>query len=103
MVDEAEDVDYQKLLEEGPALFTAELPDGTLADGGSTHEMAQDYISSKVATFEGDTVDEYVKLFVARVEQARRQELADRKTTARKEAAAQRDENDGLPDEALFG
>lgn len=101
MVDEAQGTDFDKLVTEGPSLFVTELDNGALADAGATREMALSHIVSKTAGYEGDGVDEYRELFLARTEQARRQELAARVDRTEKTAAAE-ESLDGVPDEALF-
>lgn len=100
---EAEGVDYEKLLDEEPVLFATELPDAVIADQGATAEMALAHVTDKTATVaSSDDIGEYRKLFVARVEQARRQELKDRATTTKREAAAKQESTDNLPDDAFF-
>jgi hypothetical protein len=102
MIAESEGVDYDKLLSEGPALYVTELDTGALADAGVTREMALSHVVSKTAGFTGEEVDEFREKFVARVEVARRHELASRKETNHKEAAAAQETQDNAPDEALF-
>lgn len=102
MIAESEKQDFEKILDEEPALFATELETGTLADQGSTREMAYAHIVAKTAGFAGDDVDEYRQAFVARVELARRAELATRKDTLQKEATAKHEELDSGTDEALF-
>jgi hypothetical protein len=101
MIDEAQGTDFDKLVTEGPALFVTELDNGALADAGTTREMALSHVVSKTAGYEGDGVDEYRELFLARTEQARRQELAARVDRTEKTAAAEENLDD-VPDEALF-
>jgi hypothetical protein len=102
MISEAEGVDYDKMLDEGPAVFVTELDNGALADTGTTREMALSHITSKTAAFQGEEVDEYREKFIARVEVARRHELASRKDTTKKEAAAHEELQTNAPDDALF-
>jgi hypothetical protein len=73
-----------------------------LADTGTTREMATAHVISKTAAFLGDEVEDYREKFIARVEVARRHELASRKETTKKEAAVQEELNTSAPDDALF-
>ena len=50
----------------------------------------------------GEEVEDFREKFVARVEVARRHELASRKETNHKEAAAVQETQDSAPDDALF-
>jgi hypothetical protein len=102
MIAESEAIDYDKLLSEGPALYVTELDTGALADAGVTREMALSHVIAKTAGFTGEEVDEFREKFVARAEVARRHELASRKETNHKEAAAAQETQDNAPDEALF-
>jgi hypothetical protein len=102
MIAESEAQDLDKLLAEGPAMFVTDLDTGALADAGVTSEMAFSHVTSKTAGFQGKEVDEFREKFVARVEVARRHELASRKTTSKKEAAADQEVQANVPDEALF-
>lgn len=102
MIAEAEGQDFEKELAEGPAMFVTDLDTGALADGGVTREMALAHITSKTAGFAGEEVEDYRERFIARVEVARRHELASRKTTSKKEAAATQEIEANVPDEALF-
>jgi basic membrane lipoprotein Med (substrate-binding protein (PBP1-ABC) superfamily) len=103
IIDETEGQDLDKLLTEGPALFVAEQDTAALADAGVTREMALSHVVSKTAGFTGPEITEYRTKFLAGVEAARRDELVDRKATTKKEAAAEQDVLDNVPDEALFG
>lgn len=102
MIDESEGTNFDKVLAEEPAQFAADLETGTLADQGSTAEMALSHITAKTAAFEGPEVKSYREKFVAAVELARRAELADRKETKYKQASAEQDQATDAPDEALF-
>lgn len=102
MIEETEGQDFDTLLAEGPALFTTELDNGALADAATTQEMAYSHIVSKTAGFTGEEVESYREQFVAQVEVARRSELASRQETIHKEAAAEQETYDNVPDEALF-
>lgn len=103
MIAETEGQDFEKLLNEGPALFVTELDDGAVADTGVTREMALSHITARTAGFAGEEVDNYREQWLARVEVARRAELAERKTANHKEAAAVEEALTDVPDEALFG
>lgn len=102
MVAEAENVDYAKLLDEGPEAFAAELDDPVLVDGGSVRQMASSFIRTKTATANADIRDKYETAWLARVEQCRRQELATRKQTVHKQAAAEKQQFENVSDESLF-
>jgi hypothetical protein len=102
IISESEGQDFDKILNEGPGLFVAEQDTAALADAGVTREMALSHITSKTAGFQGEEVDSYRTQFLARVETARREELATRKASTKKEAAAEQETLDNVPDEALF-
>lgn len=102
MIEESEGQDLDKLLNEEPGLFVTDLDTGALADTGVTREMALSHVVSKTAGFVGEEIDDFREKFVARVEVARRHELAARKETTKKEAAAAQEEQTNLPDDALF-
>lgn len=102
MINESENQDYDKLLSEGPAVFVTDLDTGALADAGVTREMALAHVVAKTAGFEGEEVEDFRERFIARAEVARRHELASRKDTNHKEAAAVQEIQDNIPDAALF-
>lgn len=102
MIDESEGQDFDQILDEGPSMFVTDLDGGALADQGATREMALAHITSKTAGFAGEEIEDYREKFVARTEVARRHELAARKETNHKEAAAQQEVQSNAPDEALF-
>lgn len=102
MIAESEGQDYDKLLSEGPGLFVTDLDTGALADAGVVREMALSHIVAKTAGFQGEEVNEFREAFVARAEAARREELASRKETNHKEAAAAQETEVNTPDDALF-
>lgn len=102
MIDESEGQDFDKLLSEGPSLLVTELETPALADAGVTREVALSHINEKTAGFVGEEVDEYRSAWLARVEVARRHELAGRKELTHKEAAAADESVADAPDEALF-
>lgn len=102
MIDESEGINFDQVLEEEPGQLAAGLETGTLADQGSTAEMALSHIVAKTAAFEGPEVEDYRERFVAAVEMARRVELADRKEATHKQASVEKDQETDAPDEALF-
>lgn len=102
MIEENSSQDFNKLLDEGPTVLVAELPDASLADAGSVRELALSHITSKTAGVESDQIDEYRQLFISRVEEERRLQLARRKKEVQKEAAVESPDNPDIPDEALF-
>jgi hypothetical protein len=102
MIEESEGQDLDKLLTEEPGLFTSKLETGTLANAGSTREMAYSHITAKTAGYTGEKVDDFRDAFVAQVEVARKAELADRQDSIHKEAVAKEQELTDAPDEALF-
>lgn len=102
MVAESEAEDHNKLLSEGPALFVTELDNGALADTGVTREMALSHIVSRTAGYTGEDVEEYREAFIARVEVARRHELAARKKLVSKQAKEVEEIQSSAPDDALF-
>lgn len=102
MIDEARGTDFDALMNDGPTLLTAEQDDTTVADGGAVREMALSFVRSKTAGLEGEEIDKFETLFLARCEDARRVELAHRKATTKKEAAHKKSDVDNAPVESLF-
>lgn len=102
MMEEAEGTDYDQLLADGPTLLTSELDDNAVADSGAVREMALSFIRNKTAGLEGEEVDKFENLFIARCEDARRVELGHRKATTKKEAAQKKSDVDNAPVESLF-
>lgn len=100
--EEAQETDFNKLLDDGPTTFVAEQEDVTLSDSGDVRERALSHIRSKTAGLQSDQLDAYENLFLARVEEARRVELAHRKQTVKKEAAQKQSDVDNAPVESLF-
>jgi hypothetical protein len=103
MIAESEGNDFNKVLAEDPALVAADLDTPVLADQGASREMALSHVLAKTAGYEGEEVESYRDQFLARFEQARRSELATRKTETHKEAAVAEANLADAPDEALFG
>lgn len=97
---EAAATDYKKLMDEGPEAFVAGLEDAALADSGTVRHIALRWIRSHTAGADEKIRDKYDRVWLARVEEQRRQRLSARKEEIRKEAAAQ-ESFDG-PDDALF-
>lgn len=104
MIEEAEGQDYDQMMQEGPELFVADLEDAPLADAGVVRQMASSFIRSKTAGIDPEAVKEYEKIFLARVEAARKEAQKQRKEEMKKEAADDTGgslDNDG-PAEGLF-
>jgi hypothetical protein len=102
MIEEADATDFDKMLNEGPAVFVAELESGPLADQGLTASLATSFIESKVAAARPEIREKITELWVERVESARREAYANRKQTIAKEAAAEADLYESMPDDILF-
>lgn len=107
MIREANDQDFDRLLEEGPQRFVADVDTAALADQGVTAQLAQTFIESKTAGLVGDELENYRKAFIAKVESARREELKDRLGDAKKQAkkaekVKKKAKKDKTPDESLF-
>jgi DNA-directed RNA polymerase subunit F len=103
MIDESEGQDFDKLMNEGPSVFTTGLETGALADAGTTLEMASSYVFGKTAGYEGEEVENYRQQWVARVETARRKELSSRTKNVAKKASVEEEKLNDVPDSALFG
>lgn len=104
MIAEASAQDFDKILAEEPGQYVAGLETGVLADTGATREAAQDHITAKLAGTIPESHESYTQAFLAKVEQARRDELKER-TEAAKEAAvkqASAEEQTDASDEVLF-
>ena len=103
MIAEANEQDFKQILDEGPIEFVAGLSDAALADAGVVAHAARSFISQKTAGVESDSLEKFQAAFVERVEDARRDEQAERKKVARKEASVVEATNtDDGPDEGLF-
>ncbi len=98
----AENVDFEKFLDDGPTEFAAEQDDAVLADAGDIRERALAHVQARTAGLDGETVEKYEKLFLARAEEARRIELARRSHNVKKEAAQKKSNVDDAPVESLF-
>ena len=99
MTAEANATDYEKLMDEGPEAFVAQLSAAQMADSGTTRAMAQREIRSHTAGADERTQDAYEKVWLARVESQRKEQLKNFKEEVRKEAAS---EEISHPDESLF-
>jgi hypothetical protein len=102
MIHEAESTDFDKLLNEGPSVFVADLESGPLADQGVTATLATSFIESKIAAARPEIREKITELWVERVEDARRETYANRKQTMSKAASVETDIYENLPDEVLF-
>jgi hypothetical protein len=102
MIAEAAATDYEKLMDEGPEAFVAELDAPVLADASTTRSLASSWIRSHTAAADETLRENYEQVWLARVEDVRRGAYAQVKEATKKEAAAQDDLPDS-PDEALFG
>jgi hypothetical protein len=102
MIQEAEGTDYERLMAEGPEVFVSELENPALADASAVREIASGYIRSKTAAADESIREKYEKVWLARIEECRREELNQRKETYKKEAAQAKDEHESLPDDMLF-
>lgn len=101
---EAAATDFDQIMSEGPEAFVAGLDDVALAEAGATQSIASRWISSKTAAAEPGVRNRYTKVWLARVEECRRLELANRKQAVQqKEAAIQEEDYSDLPDEFGFG
>lgn len=103
MIAESDAQDFDKLLNEGPALLVASLDDGAIVHAATVHEVALAHVTARTAGFQGEAVEAYRERFVAATEIARRQAEKARKQTVHKEAAAQAEAVAELPDDFLFG
>ena len=102
MTQEADQYDYQKLMDEGPEAFVAEQETDVLADQGATQFAAASFIRERTAATEPEVREKYEKTWLSRVEKLRRAELSTRKEQTKKEAAAEKDAQDDAPDDSLF-
>jgi hypothetical protein len=102
MVREADATDFDQLLNEGPEVFIADLDQNILADQGTTAQLATSFIESKVAAARPEVREKYSELWLERVEQVRRDTYASRRVTIAKDASAEADLYENLPDECLF-
>lgn len=100
MTARVEATDFNKLMDEGPEGFVAELEDGALGDADTVRSIASSWIRSRTVGTDEDVRDPYENVFLARVEDERQRRLASRKDEIQKEASAE-EPYDG-PDDALF-
>lgn len=99
MVAEANALDYQKIMDEGPEAIVASLSDEQLADAGTARLIASRHINAQLAGADETKLEGFEKVYLGRVEEQRKTRLASRKEEIHKEAAAP--DVDG-PDEGLF-
>lgn len=102
MAAEAEATDFDQMMEEGPELLVSELETPALEDAEGVQAYASSHVASKTAGLEPESVADFRKAFLARVEEARQTEIEgrnERQETQSKEASAE--DFDG-PDDALF-
>lgn len=106
MDEESEGTDYKKLMEEGPLAFVAGSDDATVANSGTTRIAASRYIRSFTSAAAASTTEaqrgQYERQFLARVEEARKNELKARKTATKKEASQVEKQASESPDASLF-
>jgi len=102
MMRQADEQDFQQLIDEGPEVFVVDLDESTLYDATAVRAAAQDYVRERTAGVEVDARDEFEKTFLSRVEQLRQQATTEHKKTTKKEASKQEDLYGDLPDEMLF-
>lgn len=100
---DAESTNYETLMDEGPEMFVTDIETAPLADAGVVRQMASRFIQSKTAHAEDEAlVKQYTEVFLSRVEEARKAELATRKTETHKKTAAVEAEIADLPDDFLW-
>ena len=105
MIAEASAQDFDKILAEEPGQFVAGLETAVIADTGATREAADDLISTRLAGTIPESQDSFRQAFLAKVEQARRDELKDRTKSAKKKTekkAKKEKKANKLLDDALF-
>lgn len=100
MIDEAENTDFDQMIDEEPGVLVAELETPALEDAEGVQAYAAAHVASKTAGLNSDAVGDFTRAFLARVEAARRTELESREEeqTQQREAAI----DDSGPDEGLF-
>ena len=102
MISESEAEDYDKLLEEGPTELVSNLDDAAVHDASVVREAASDFIMGRTAGFQGEKVQEYREAFVAKCEQARRQDLMYRQQVQAEATQKEAATTENVSDEALF-
>lgn len=103
MASEAENTDYDKLMDEGPEAFVGEIDTPVLEQPEAVMSMASSYIRSKTAGANEEVRVEYEKIWLDRIAAVSKTALTEREQEVqqRKEAAVQEEEPEG-PDEGLF-
>lgn len=99
MITEANSVDYQQLMDEGPERFVASLDPAQLADAATTRIMASREIESKTAGADANQQEAYRRMWLARVEQQRKEALNSYKGKVAEKTASSEESH---PDESLF-
>lgn len=102
MVDETNGQNFDQILTEEPGQLVAELEIGTLADQGSTAEVALSHVTAKTAAFKGPEVESYRDQFVAATEMARRNELAVRLDKVKEASKQTEEQEENIVDEQVF-
>lgn len=100
MAEENASQDFNKLMDEGPELFVADLEAPALGDARTVREMASNFLASKTAGIDAEAKEDFHKTFLGRIEKCRRLELARRKQKIRKQA--KKEANHDGPAEGLF-
>lgn len=102
MMAESEATDFDQEMTEAPEVLVSELETPALEDERGVAEHALSYVRSKTAGLEPESVKEFTKAFLGRVEQVRQQELISRIENAEcLQRQASSDDADG-PAEGLF-
>mgnify|MGYP001195667232 CR=1 FL=1 len=103
-IKEANERDYEKIMNEGPEAFVAALDDAAVANAGTTRSMAESHIISLTAGADEGVRDRYRTAWLARVEEQRRaQHVARKAKVTEKEAAVEEEDYSNLPAEFGFG
>lgn len=87
MIDEAENQDFDQLMNEGPESLVADVDDAIISDAGEVRMVASSFIDSKIATIEEGPRNEFRREFLARVEDLRKKEEASRRVKMAKKAS----------------
>jgi hypothetical protein len=101
MINEADALDYEKILGEGPEEFVAELDEGVISQPEAVQGIAASYIRSKTAAADPGIRERFEAAWLERVETVRAS-AAEQKAEPQKKEAAQREDWQDAPDESLF-
>lgn len=101
MITEAENTDFDQLMEEGPGQLAAEVETPALQDAEGVQMVAAARLASVTTGLDREAVADFKKEFLSRVEEARKAELETREETQVQQRQASVEEYDG-PDEGLF-